>query len=197
MDSNSDSKKRNNHPNSRGNSRGRGGRGGNSSRGRGSTTRGRGSNKPTSNRNQQSSSTSSGEPGVNKIKSSLRQVRRLLSKPDLPPDTKDEAERRLKVLEQDLEIKEKENLEKENSLKFRKIRFFERKRCERRIGTLKLKLQQELEKKGKGKGKDAEKGKDYNGMLKEAREMLNYVLVSLLVRKRSKKALEWENGDLL
>jgi hypothetical protein len=65
---------------------------------------------------------------VSKIKSQLRQTKRLLSKPDLNPDVQITSERRLKSLELELLKAEKSLLEKKMVTKYRGIKFFGKER---------------------------------------------------------------------
>lgn len=81
--------------------------------------------------------------GVQKIKSSLRQTRRLLAKVSCPirvletaprsdnewkdnlaPDIRVSTERRLKSLENDLEVAERKRKEKELATRYHKVKFF-------------------------------------------------------------------------
>lgn len=63
-------------------------------------------------------------PGVQKIKSSLRQTRRLLSKENLAADVRVETERRLKALEADLARAETARKERTYAIKYHKVKFF-------------------------------------------------------------------------
>lgn len=63
-------------------------------------------------------------PGVNKIKSLLRQTRRLLSKESLPPGVRIEAERKCKALERDLEERAQSNKERTMASRYHKVKFF-------------------------------------------------------------------------
>jgi hypothetical protein len=63
-------------------------------------------------------------PGVQKIKSSLRQTRRLLAKESLAADVRVETERRLKALETDLARAETARKERTYAMKYHKVKFF-------------------------------------------------------------------------
>lgn len=85
-------------------------------------------------------SSSSGLPGASKIKSSIRQTKRLLSKPNLAPGTKIEAERRLKSLEADLEAVSRKQVEKHRASRYHKVKFVERQKLVRQIARCKRNL---------------------------------------------------------
>jgi len=78
-------------------------------------------------------SSASSLPGVQKIKSSLRQTRRLLARDNLAADVRVETERRLKSLESDLAKAEQSRKERTNAAKYHKIKFFERQKICRKI----------------------------------------------------------------
>jgi len=63
-------------------------------------------------------------PGVQKIKSSLRQTRRLLAKQNLAANVRVETERRLKALEADLARAETSKKERAYAVKYHKVKFF-------------------------------------------------------------------------
>jgi hypothetical protein len=62
-------------------------------------------------------------PGVQKLKSSLRQTRRLLAK-DISPDVRVETERRLKSLEEDLARSGLARKERSLAIRYHKVKFF-------------------------------------------------------------------------
>ncbi|KAG1758709.1 hypothetical protein EDD22DRAFT_909362 [Suillus occidentalis] len=105
-------------------------------------------------------------PGVQKIKSSLRQTRRLLAKESLAADVRVETERRLKALEADLARAEMARKERTYALKYHKVKFFERQKLVRRIKQVKRDLTS-------GQGKEREK---LDIELEGLRVDLNYVL---------------------
>ncbi|KAK0195982.1 hypothetical protein F5146DRAFT_1027973 [Armillaria mellea] len=82
----------------------------------------------------------SGTPGVQKIKSSLRQTRRLLAKDNLAADVRVTTERRLKALE--VELAEAEQIRKERILgmRYHGVKFFERQKVLRKVKQTKKKL---------------------------------------------------------
>ncbi|KAI0048586.1 hypothetical protein FA95DRAFT_1571765 [Auriscalpium vulgare] len=72
-------------------------------------------------------------PGVSKLKSSIRQTRRLLAKESLAPNVRVETERRLKSLEADLAKAEVSKKERALAVKYHRIKFFDRQKLLRRI----------------------------------------------------------------
>ncbi|KAN0061551.1 18S rRNA maturation protein [Thecaphora frezii] len=83
-----------------------------------------------------------GLPGAAKLKSSIRQTKRLLAKPNLAPGTKIEAERRLGTLTADLEKLQGVREEKNISARYHKVKFFERQKLVRKIKQTKRKIAQ-------------------------------------------------------
>lgn len=63
-------------------------------------------------------------PGVQKLKSALRQTKRLLAKDSLAADVRVETERRLKALEADLARAEQSRKERRFATKYHKVKFF-------------------------------------------------------------------------
>ncbi|KAK0495025.1 hypothetical protein EDD18DRAFT_1173623 [Armillaria luteobubalina] len=82
----------------------------------------------------------SGTPGVQKVKSSLRQTRRLLAKDSLAADVRVTTERRLKALE--AELAEAEQIRKERALgmRYHRVKFFERQKVLRKVKQAKKQL---------------------------------------------------------
>lgn len=105
-------------------------------------------------------------PGVQKIKSSLRQTRRLLAKESLAADVRVETERRLKALEADLARAETARKERTYAMKYHKVKFFERQKLVRRIKQVKRDLTS-------AQGKEQTK---LEGELESLRVDLNYIL---------------------
>lgn len=105
-------------------------------------------------------------PGVQKIKSSLRQTRRLLAKESLAADVRVETERRLKALEADLARAETARKERTYAMKYHKVKFFERQKLVRRIKQVKRDLTS-------AQGKEREK---LDIELEGLRVDLNYIL---------------------
>lgn len=110
-----------------------------------STSAGTGSSSKTkpshaNNKKYEKSQSSSGLPGASKIKSSIRQTKRLLAKPNLAPGTKIEAERRLKSLEADLEVASRKQVEKSRASRYHRVKFVERQKLVRRIARCKRNL---------------------------------------------------------
>ncbi|KAG2037888.1 hypothetical protein BDR03DRAFT_955783 [Suillus americanus] len=105
-------------------------------------------------------------PGVQKIKSSLRQTRRFLAKENLAANVRVETERRLKALEADLARAEVARKERTYAMKYHKVKFFERQKVVRRIKQVKRDLTST-------QGKEREK---LDGELEGLRVDLNYIL---------------------
>ncbi|KAJ7645936.1 hypothetical protein DFH06DRAFT_1210751 [Mycena polygramma] len=106
---------------------------------------------------------SKGTPGVQKLKSSLRQTRRLLAKDNLAADVRVETERRLKALEADLEVAELGKKERANAVRYHKVKFFERQKVVRKLTQTKRQL-------------DASDTPQLRSALQELRVDLNYIL---------------------
>ncbi|KZT34615.1 hypothetical protein SISSUDRAFT_966253, partial [Sistotremastrum suecicum HHB10207 ss-3] len=76
-------------------------------------------------------------PGVQKVKSSIRQAKRLLAKDNIPADLRLETERRLKALEGDLEAAERSRKERTMVLRYRRVKFFDKQKLCRKIAKTK------------------------------------------------------------
>ncbi|PFH52193.1 hypothetical protein AMATHDRAFT_140881 [Amanita thiersii Skay4041] len=107
-------------------------------------------------------------PGVQKIKASLRQTKRLLARDNLAPNVRVETERRLKALEADLEKAELAKKERHMAIRYHKVKFFERQKVIRKIQQIKKKI-------SFGKEGDGASSKD-ESTLHELRVDLNYIL---------------------
>ncbi|KIK60867.1 hypothetical protein GYMLUDRAFT_73683 [Collybiopsis luxurians FD-317 M1] len=81
-------------------------------------------------------------PGIQKIKASIRQTKRLLAKEKLTADVRVTAERKLKSLEADLAKAETNRKEKTLSIRYHKVKFFERQKVTRKINQTKRKISQ-------------------------------------------------------
>uniref|UniRef100_D8QAC0 rRNA-processing protein EFG1 n=1 Tax=Schizophyllum commune (strain H4-8 / FGSC 9210) TaxID=578458 RepID=D8QAC0_SCHCM len=103
-------------------------------------------------------------PGVQKIKSSLRQARRLLLKDKITADVRNNTERRIKALEEELEKAELARKERTLAAKYHKVKFFERQKALRKVQQLKRELAHKPE------------DEDLQSRLFERRVDLNYVL---------------------
>ncbi|KAJ3864745.1 hypothetical protein EV359DRAFT_40370 [Lentinula novae-zelandiae] len=79
-------------------------------------------------------------PGVQKIKSAIRQTKRLLAREKLAADVRVTSERKLKSLEADLAKAELGRKERALSTRYHKIKFFERQKIVRKIIQIKRKL---------------------------------------------------------
>ncbi|KIM82392.1 hypothetical protein PILCRDRAFT_461102 [Piloderma croceum F 1598] len=107
-------------------------------------------------------------PGVQRLKSSLRQTRRLLAKDTLAADVRVETERRLKALEADIAQAESARKERIMSVRYHKVKFFERQKVVRKINQMKKQLAADA-KSASNKGKA-------QALLSELRVDLNYIL---------------------
>ncbi|KAH9067519.1 hypothetical protein EDB87DRAFT_1552906 [Lactarius vividus] len=109
--------------------------------------------------------------GVSKIKSALRQTRRLLAKEGLAADIRVESERKLKALETDLVAAEKAKKERALATRYHKAKFFDRQKLIRKIKQTKKRLEED--------GVSSKVRKALGAELFELRVDLNYVLVRL------------------
>jgi len=112
--------------------------------------------------------------GVSKIKSALRQTRRLLAKEGLTADIRVETERKLKALETDLVAAEKANKERALATRYHKVKFFDRQKLLRKIKQTKSRLEED--------GVSSKARRARVAELFELRVDLNYVLVRLTCR---------------
>ncbi|KAJ9096021.1 hypothetical protein QFC21_005385 [Naganishia friedmannii] len=125
---------------------------------------------------------SSGVPGVSKIKSSIRQTTRLLSKDNLAPALRVQTERRLTSLQADLAKAENRTVERKNGERYHMVKFFERKKILRIIKRIQRQLKgMDGNVGGKGKeksteGEDEPSREQLEKELEDARVMLNYVI---------------------
>ncbi|KAK4058187.1 18S rRNA maturation protein [Microbotryomycetes sp. JL221] len=121
----------------------RGARG--ASRGRGAAPRGRGRHAGSA--QTLTAGPSSNTPdtipsgSVSKLKSQLRQTKRLLARDDLTPDVRTTTTRRLELLEQELDKAQHSQQERKMVLKYKGVRFFERQKLLRKIKQAKRALQ--------------------------------------------------------
>ncbi|KAJ7578622.1 hypothetical protein C8J56DRAFT_352912 [Mycena floridula] len=83
---------------------------------------------------------SNAPPGVQKLKASLRQTRRLLAKDTIAADVRVETERRLKALESELAQAELNRKERAFATRYHKVKFFERQKVVRKISQTKRAL---------------------------------------------------------
>ncbi|KAF8058698.1 hypothetical protein FPV67DRAFT_1565511 [Lyophyllum atratum] len=104
-------------------------------------------------------------PGVQKIKSALRQTRRLLAKEKLAADVRVETERRLATLEADLAQAEASKKERDIAVRYHKVKFFERQKVVRKLNQTK-----------KRASADASPDSELQSALFELRVDLNYIL---------------------
>ncbi|KAI6007770.1 hypothetical protein F5J12DRAFT_905595 [Pisolithus orientalis] len=79
-------------------------------------------------------------PGVQKIKSSLRQAKRLLSKESLAANVRVETERRVRALEADLVNAQNARKLRAMASRYHKVKFFERQKVTRKIKQVKRNL---------------------------------------------------------
>ncbi|KAG6878288.1 hypothetical protein C0992_008295 [Termitomyces sp. T32_za158] len=107
-----------------------------------------------------------GVPGVQKIKSALRQARRLLAKDKLAANVRVETERKIKALEADLEQAQISKKERANAVRYHKVKFFERQKVVRKLTQTKKRLDTA----------DASSQAHLSHTLTELRVDLNYIL---------------------
>ncbi|KAG6856744.1 hypothetical protein H0H87_001088 [Tephrocybe sp. NHM501043] len=109
-------------------------------------------------------------PGVQKIKSALRQARRLLAKEKLGADVRVETERRIKALEADLEGAQASKKERDIAVRYHKVKFFvsasERQKVVRKLNQTKKRLE----------SADASSKPQLETTITELRVDLNYIL---------------------
>ncbi|KAI0076403.1 hypothetical protein K474DRAFT_1267698 [Panus rudis PR-1116 ss-1] len=106
-------------------------------------------------------------PGVQKIKASIRQARRLLAKEKLAADVRVKTERRLRALEKDLAEAERIRTERTMSKKYHKVKFFERQKVTRKLNRVKRQLENATDKKER---------KQLKQRLLDLRVDLNYII---------------------
>ncbi|KAI0264134.1 hypothetical protein BC834DRAFT_826678 [Gloeopeniophorella convolvens] len=106
--------------------------------------------------------------GVSKIKSALRQTRRLLAKEGLAANVRVETERKLKALEADLATAERANKERALAVRYHKIKFFDRQKVLRKIKQTNTQLEDD--------GLSSKRRKKVEAELFELRVDLNYVM---------------------
>lgn len=73
------------------------------------------------------------------IKKMIRDTNRLLSRPNLPADLRREQERKLSALQVALSDRQKSEVEREMAVKYRMVKFFERKKALRRLAAAQAK----------------------------------------------------------
>ncbi|KAF9222465.1 hypothetical protein BS17DRAFT_709061 [Gyrodon lividus] len=105
-------------------------------------------------------------PGVQKLKSALRQTKRLLAKESLAANVRVETERRMKALEADLTMAEGARKERNFAVKYHKVKFFERQKAVRKINQLKRSLE----------SSEVKETKKLESALADLRVDLNYIL---------------------
>ncbi|KAE8232032.1 hypothetical protein CF326_g2942 [Tilletia indica] len=118
-------------------------------------------------------------PGLNKLKAALRQTKRLLAREDLNPETKQEAERKLIALEEDIQTRVAGDAAKVRGDKNKKMSFFDSVKATRKIPSL-VTRQEKLEKELASGNGDQSKGKadleEAKSKLQQFRVILNYTL---------------------
>lgn len=137
---------------------------------------------------QKAPGSASSVPGASKLKSSIRQTKRLLAKDNLAPGTRIEAERRLKSLESDLELSSRKNVEKSRASRYHRVKFVERQKLVRRIARCKRNLARldkpdaeeaaddsDSDSEGESEGTQLSKG-ELLDQLKWLRQLLQYVV---------------------
>ncbi|KAF9463532.1 hypothetical protein BDZ94DRAFT_1192598 [Collybia nuda] len=124
-----------------------------------------GPSKPRPRKNRSEKETT-GVPGVQKIKSSLRQTRRLLAKDNLAADVRVETERRLRALEADLLQATSSRKQRALAVRYHKIKFFERQKVIRKLNQAKKHLGDA----------DEDSRSEFEAAITELRVDLNYIL---------------------
>jgi len=114
-------------------------------------------------------STSQPKASISKLKSNLRQVKRLLLKPQLDASVKRDALRRQTALSSELERALSSSREKQMAQKYHMVKFFERRKVERALGRAKRLLAAAKAEGSKGK-------KKLERELLERRVDLNYIM---------------------
>ncbi|KAE8215141.1 hypothetical protein CF327_g1560 [Tilletia walkeri] len=118
-------------------------------------------------------------PGLNKLKAALRQTKRLLAREDLNPETKQEAERKLIALEEDIQTRVAGDAAKVRGDKNKKMSFFDSVKATRKIPSL-VTRQEKLEKELASGNGDQSKSKadleEVKAKLQQFRVILNYTL---------------------
>ncbi|KAM6502600.1 DUF2361 domain containing protein [Amanita muscaria] len=120
-------------------------------------------NSVSKHRQQRKGQGSNAFPGVQKIKASIRQTKRLLSKDNLAADVRVKTERRLKSLESDLQRVELAKKERQFAVRYHKVKFFERQKVVRKINQTKKRM-------------EASRSSEIKSALSELRVDLNYIL---------------------
>jgi hypothetical protein len=90
-------------------------------------------------RNRMSVMTDSHSSASGSIKKMIRDTNRLLSRPNLPADLRREQERKLSALQVTLSDRQKVEIEREMAVKYRMVKFFERKKALRRLAAAQAK----------------------------------------------------------
>jgi hypothetical protein len=90
-------------------------------------------------RNRMSVMTDSHSSASGSIKKMIRDTNRLLSRPNLPADLRREQERKLSALQVTLSDRQKAEIEREMAVKYRMVKFFERKKALRRLAAAQAK----------------------------------------------------------
>ncbi|KAF8806619.1 hypothetical protein BYT27DRAFT_7191172 [Phlegmacium glaucopus] len=106
-------------------------------------------------------------PGVQKVKALLRQTRRLLAKDNLAANVRVETERRQKALEAELGQAEQGKKERALSVRYHKVKFFERQKVTRKLKQTKKCLE---------KADSSHEKETIAANIHELRVDLNYVL---------------------
>jgi hypothetical protein len=90
-------------------------------------------------RNRMSVMTDSHSSASGSIKKMIRDTNRLLNRPNLPADLRREQERKLSALQVTLSDRQKAEIEREMAVKYRMVKFFERKKALRRLAAAQAK----------------------------------------------------------
>jgi uncharacterized coiled-coil DUF342 family protein len=102
------------------------------------------------------------------IKNQIRAIERLLKKV-LPPEVKDAQQKKLEELKQQSDVHSRSELERKMALRYRKVKFFERRKIERRI--------RRVEKQQRTSDDNPQQLADLTEQLTQLKEDLEYVRV--------------------
>ncbi|KAA1066981.1 18S rRNA maturation protein [Puccinia graminis f. sp. tritici] len=80
--------------------------------------------------------------GISKLKSQLRQAKRLLLKDGLSPELRSTTENRIEQLQASMEHVPSKEQERRNAIKYHRIKFFDRKKVDRRLKKVLTQLDQ-------------------------------------------------------
>ena len=117
------------------------------------------------------------------VKKDIRSTKRLLAKENIPADMRLSLSRRVKSLEEDLDVAQRRVTTKKASVRYKQVRFVESVKCTRKITKLEKQLaevKERLENIEDSAGRKALKKekKSLKAALESAKDDLNYITVS-------------------